>query len=309
MNLKRIDAYPLGGKTGGVTVSDTFNMVVMLDWGTENVRWSLGGEIHSMPNESPLLPGILFNDPEALTLQWRQVLRHCAAMVPWHKRIIKPKVLAPVPLGSSGVEAGGYAHVLKQEALSVILCEAPVAAAMGCGYSEENEKPVGILELGAGFSQFAVIQQCGIRISASLRRGGRDLDAALKRHLKRQFHIEPSDMELSAVKHDWNRHETLRLGGIVVERDTVRQIYAAAVTPLVEALQDTLDGLTPEMSAILKSDGIQMTGGLSQMPRLSEYLTERTGFPFHPTKNPAQAVMRGLLEMQKSRPPKLWRRA
>ena len=64
-----------------------------------------------------------------------------------------------------------------------------------------------------------------------------------------------------------------------------------------------------EMSAILKSDGIQMTGGLSQMPRLSEYLTERTGFPFHPTKNPAQAVMRGLLEMQKSRPPKLWRRA
>lgn len=290
-------------------MSDTFNMVVMLDWGTENIRWSLGGEIYSMPNESPLPPGILFNDPEALTLQWRQVLRRCADVVPWHKRIIKPKVLAPVPLGSSGVETGGYAHVLKQEALSVILCEAPVAAAVGCGYSEENEKSVGILELGTGFSQFAVIHLGGIRISASLRRGGRDLDAALKRHLKRQFHIEPPDAELSAVKHDWNRHETLRLGGISVERDMVRQIYAAALTPLVEALQDALDGLTPEMCAALKSDGIQMTGGLAQMPRLSEYLTEQTGFPFHPAKNPEQAVMRGLLEMQKSLPPKLWRRA
>lgn len=290
-------------------MSDTFNMVVMLDWGTENIRWSLSGEIYSMPNESPLPPGILFNDPARMEEQLREVFQRCMKLVPWHRRIIKPKILASVPLGISGIEASGFSHILKQTAQSVILCEAPVAAAMGCGYSEENEKPVGILELGAGFSQFAVIQQCGIRVSASLRRGGRDLDAALKRHLKRQFHIEPSDAELSAVKHDWNRHETLRLGGISVERDTVRQIYAAALTPLVEALQDALDGLTPEMTAVLKSDGIQMTGGLSQMPRLSEYLTERTGFPFHPAKNPEQAVMRGLLEMQKSLPSKLWRRA
>lgn len=281
-------------------------MIVMFDWGTENIRWSLGGEIFSMRNEFAPPSGILFNDPERMDGQRREVLYRCAQLVPWFKRMIKPKILASVPLGSSGIETIGFVQILKKESQSVILCEAPMVAAMGCEYSEDNGKPFGILELGAGFSQFAVIQQCGIRISTVIRRGGRDLDMALKRYLKRQLHSEPSYAELAAVKRDWNRHETLHLGNVSVERDTMQQIYENALTPLVEALQDALDTLTPEMTAFLKSNGILMTGGLASMPQLADFLTKQTGFPFRSAKNPEQAVMRGLLAMQKSMPPNLW---
>jgi len=288
-------------------MSDKFNMLMMLDWGTENIRWSLGGEIFSMHNEFPPPPGILFNDPERMAEQLREVIGRSRMTVPWYRRIIKPKILAAVPLGISGIETIGFHHILKQEAWKALLIEVPMAIATGCGYFCEEEKPFGILELGAGFAQFAVIQQGGIQASTSLRRGGRDLDTALKRYLKRQLHAEPSEAELAAVKHNWNRHETLRLDGVSVKRDALWQIYTAALIPLVEALQDALDSLSPKMTSALKADGIQMTGGLAKMPQLAEYLTGQTGFPFRPAKNPEQAVMRGLFKIQTDIPPKLWR--
>ncbi|MDD3155863.1 MAG: rod shape-determining protein [Victivallaceae bacterium] len=145
-----------------------FNVIVTLDWGMENIRWSLGGEIFSMQNKFAPPSGILFNNPEQMDKQHREVLSRCAQLVPWYKRLNRPKILASVPLGSSDIKTNGFVQILKKEAQSILLCEAPMAAAMGCGYSADNAKPFGILELAAGFSQFAVIQQCSIQIGAAI---------------------------------------------------------------------------------------------------------------------------------------------
>ena len=309
-----------------------FSMIVMIDWGTEQIRWSLGDEIFSMPNvaaaekkkivavgeaaeekmrtDSSLdrktpPPGILFDDPDAITAQLRELLRRCAKNVPWHNRLLKPRILASVPRGFDGIENRGFSQILKENAQGVVLCEAAMAAAIGTGYSAEIDKPYGILELGAGLSQYSMIHRCGVADSLLLRRGGRDLDAALKRHLKQKYHILPSATEIADVKTNWNCHEKYWIGDASIPREELWRVYTEALSPLCNELKDKFEAtaetdrltVNQELLEQVKTDGIVLSGGLSLMPGLTEYLSEQTAVPFRTAKNPVSAVMRGLLKI------------
>ena len=168
-------------------MSGTFGMTILIDWGTETLRWSAEDESFSMPNlavsvsnrqkvcavgneaatllrEHPefhaLVPprGILFADTEAIIAQLHEIRQQTVREKPWWKRLLLPRIFAAVPLGTTEFEAHGFSRILKQEGRSVILIEAPTAAAAGSGYRREEETLFAVLDLGAGFTQFAVLR-------------------------------------------------------------------------------------------------------------------------------------------------------
>ncbi len=309
-------------------MKERFHFTILIDWGTENIRWTLDGEIHSIPNivafskhspdpvavgeaALPVLktqpeltkvtppPGILFADADAITALLLEILARACALVPWRRRLLKPWVLASVPLGCSKLEASGFAHALKMEVQSVVLCETPMAAALGAGYVAETQTPFGILELGAGNMQFAMMKEGGLFHPVSHRRGGRDLDAALRRYLKKQYHVEATDPDLSNVKDDWNRHETHRIGGVILSRDELWSVYAGVLTPFTEDIVEEFLRMDVSLRDHLHKDGLILTGGLARMPGLPEKLSELLECPVHSAQAPENAVCRGLLALSK----------
>lgn len=313
---------------------DTFNMTVLMDWGTETLRWTAGNEDLSMPNiaVSPsqckpvcavgndaiqllkvhpeyyvLTPpaGILFDEPEVMAAQRLTMICLAGKALPWWKRLLHPKILVAVPLGTSGIESFGVRDVLKRQAQRIIFVYAPMAAAMGSGYDGYSEKAFTVLDIGAGFTQFAVIRQGGFQVSGALRIGGRDLDRALKKYLFKQYAADFPFHELREVKHTWNRHNTFSLGKLRLERDELQSVWLPHWKRVAELIDDTLTDA--ELRREVAANGVALTGGLSQMPGLPEFLAERFGMKFQIARNPAGAVLRGLQRMLTKLPPDLWK--
>jgi len=313
---------------------DTFNMIVLMDWGTETLRWTAGDEDLSMPNiaVSPsqckpvcavgndaiqllkvhpeyyvLMPpaGILFDEPDAMAAQRLTMIRLAGKALPWWKRLLHPKILVAVPLGTSGIESFGVRDVLKRQAQRIIFVYAPMAAAMGSGYDGYSEKAFAVLDIGAGFTQFAVIRQGGFQVSGALRIGGRDLDRALKKYLFKQYATDFSFNELREIKHAWNRRDTFSLGKLRLERDELQSVWLPHWERVAELIDETLTDA--ELHREVAANGVTLTGGLSQMPGLPEFLAERFGMKFQVARNPAGAVLRGLQRMLMEIPADLWR--
>ncbi len=254
-------------------MGDLFHFTILIDWGTERIRWTLDGEIDSLPNvvafskaspdpvavgeealrmlkDRPELekavppPGILFADPEAMTALFAEIMQRACLLVPWNRRLLKPKVLASVPLGTTKLETRGFCQVLKTQAQSVILCEAPMAAALGAGYGE-TDAPFGMLDIGAGTMQVAVAAQGG-------------------------------------------------LAHTVFRRDSIEGIHS-----FVEAFAKERRKMAPRILETLRRDGIRMTGGRTNVPEFVKSLSDLLEFPVHPAQTPEHAVCRGLLELAK----------
>lgn len=313
---------------------DTFNMIVLMDWGTETLRWTAGSEELTMPNiaVSPskhepvcavgndaiqllkvhpeycvLMPpaGILFDDPEAMAAQSLTMMYLAEKALPWWKRLLHPKVLAAVPLGTSGIETFGFRDVLKRQAQRILFMEAPMIAAMGSGSDGYSEKAFAVLDIGAGFTQFAVIRQGGFQVAGALRIGGRDLDRALKKYLFKQYTTDFSFNELREIKHAWNRLDTFSLGKLRLERAELQSVWLPHWERVAELIDETLTDA--KLRREVAANEVTLTGGLSQMPGLPEFLAERFGMKFQVARNPAGAVLRGLQRMLTKLPPDLWK--
>ena len=118
-------------------MSGTFGMTILIDWGTDTLRWSAEDESFSMPNlavsvsnrqkvcavgneaatllrEHPefhaLVPprGILFADTEAIIAQLHEIRQQTVREKPWWKRLLLPRIFAAVPLGTTEFEAHGF---------------------------------------------------------------------------------------------------------------------------------------------------------------------------------------------------------
>lgn len=271
-------------------MSGTFGMTILIDWGTETLRWSAEDESFSMPNlavsvsnrqkvcavgneaatllrEHPefhaLVPprGILFADTEAIIAQLHEIRQQTVREKPWWKRLLLPRIFAAVPLGTTEFEAHGFSRILKQEGRSVILIEAPTAAAAGSGYRREEETLFAVLDLGAGFTQFAVLRSGVVLASGVLRRGGRDLDTALKRYCRKQSDADPSIAEVREAKTIWNRHDSLRIGSLQLEKSELRKLWTPYWEQVAQMIEETLND--PALHREVAERGVTMVGGLS----------------------------------------------
>lgn len=314
-------------------MSGTFGMTILIDWGTDTLRWSAEDESFSMPNlavsvshrqkvcavgneaatllrEHPelhaLVPprGILFADTEAIIAQLHEIRQQTVREKPWWKRLLLPRIFAAVPLGTTEFEAHGFSRILKQEGQSVILIEAPTAAAAGCGYRPEEETPFAVLDLGAGFTQFAVLRNGVILSSGVLRRGGRDLDTALKRYCRKQSDADPSIAEVREAKTIWNRHDSLRIGSLQLEQSELRKLWTPYWEQVAQMIEETLND--PVLHREVAERGVTMVGGLSQMPGFGEFLSERLGMRFQTANNPSGAVLHGLEKLLPELSSKVW---
>lgn len=172
------------------------------------------------------------------------------------------RVLAAVAPREGLVERLAAMENAELEARSVAL---PAASLVELLPEDAGEEAVAVLALGSHLSHFAV-SRGGLRFARTLRTGG----VAIDRRLAHHYNV--SEESARAAK---EKEARLVLDTSVVSQDVVdlSSQVELGLKPLLRELGATFRALDPEN----KPKKIYLTGGLSRLPGLAEYLAVRLG--------------------------------
>jgi len=230
--------------------------------------------------------------------------------MPWHKRLLHPRVLVAVPSGITGVENRAVKDSARHAgAGAVALVDEPMASAVGVGLPVAEPSGSMIVDIGGGTTEVAVISISGIVSNKSVRMGGDTLDEVITQHLKKahQLTIGPNAAERIKIKigsvYPLKDEEEMDVKGldmvsrvpktVRVTAAEIREALQEPITSVLEAVRATLDQCPPELAADLIDRGIMLAGGGALLPGLDKLLTEETGLPVFVSEDPLSAVVNG----------------
>ena len=204
--------------------------------------------------------------------------------------------IVAVPTDITDVEKRAFFDMFYKSKLkpkSVLLCEKPIADAVGLGLNV-NE-PTGIMV-----------------VSDLLHSGGNKIDESIITYVKRKYNLVIGQKTAQSMK------ETLGSGipgntqtMVVVGRDVVSGLpiemeMSGAV--VYEAIKDNLNTICnsikmilektpPELARDIIHSGIYITGGSSQIHDLDQLFRDITGIEINTCEEPEECVVRGLLKI------------
>ena len=268
------------------------------------------GKCH--PNLSvirPMKEGVIANF-EITEEMLRYFMQEAIRKMPWHKRLLHPRVLVAVPSGITGVENRAVKDSARHAgAGAVALVDEPMASAVGVGLPVAEPSGSMIVDIGGGTTEVAVISISGIVSNKSVRMGGDTLDEVITQHLKKahQLTIGPNAAERIKIKigsvYPLKDEEEMDVKGldmvsrvpktVRVTAAEIREALQEPITSVLEAVRATLDQCPPELAADLIDRGIMLAGGGALLPGLDKLLTEETGLPVFVSEDPLSAVVNG----------------
>lgn len=231
-------------------------------------------------------------------------------------RVVMPRVVACIPGDITEVERRAVVGAISSFGVRrVLLIESTKAAAFGTGLDIMSPHGVMVADLGAGTADIAVMTLGGISVTKTIKAAGNSMDEEIIKYVRRSHGLIIGKAMAKACKEAIacvikpEQEMTFRLKG----RDAVRGLpRAVEVTSteimtaiadigvgIVSAVMDVIESTPPELLADIHSDGIMLTGGLSQLKGLRELLEKETGIRIRVAPNPSDSVVAGCFKATK----------
>ena len=223
--------------------------------------------------------------------------------------------IVAVPTDITDVEKRAFFDMFYKSKLkpkSVLLCEKPIADAVGLGLNVNEPTGIMVVDIGADTTEISVISLGGLVLSDLLHSGGNKIDESIITYVKRKYNLVIGQKTAQSMK------ETLGSGipgntqtMVVVGRDVVSGLpiemeMSGAV--VYEAIKDNLNTICnsikmilektpPELARDIIHSGIYITGGSSQIHDLDQLFRDITGIEITTCAEPEECVVRGLLKI------------
>ena len=231
-------------------------------------------------------------------------------------RVVMPRVVACIPGEITEVEKRAVVGAISSFGVRrVLLIEATKAAAFGTGLDIMGPHGVMVADLGAGTVDIAVMSLGGISVTKTIKNAGNAMDDEIIKYIRKQHNLiigkamARSCKEAIACLTPFPAERRFRIKG----RDAIRGLpRALEVTSteimsavkdigmhIVNTIIDVLEDTPPELLADIHSDGITLTGGLSQMYGLREQLELQSGIKVRAADNPQDSVVKGCFRATK----------
>jgi len=257
----------------------------------------------------PMKDGVIANF-EITEEMLRYFIQKALRAMPWHKRLLHPRVLVAVPSGITEVENRAVKDSARHAgAGEVVLVEEPMAAAVGVGLPVAEPAGNMIIDIGGGTTEVAVISLSGIVASKSVKVGGDALDSAIIQYIKKVYGLMVGVLTAEQVKikigsaYPVKDEETLDVKGldfvsrvpktVRISAAEIRTALQEPIISIIEAVRDALDKCPPDLAGDLLDRGIMLAGGGALLAGLDKLLTEETNLPVFVSDEPLNAVVRG----------------
>lgn len=225
---------------------------------------------------------------------------------------MRPRVLVAVPGCITPVEKRAvFNSTQRAGARQVFLLTRAKAAAIGVGLPVAEPVASMVCDIGGGTTEAAVMSLTDVVAARSIRTGGDEMDQAVVDYLRRHYSLriglaaaERLRIEIgSAYPLEEERAEEVcgldTISGLprkaTITSEEVREALGDPLEEIVDAIKDTLDGLSPELAADLFDRGVLLCGGGAFLSGLDRFITEQTGLPARVAPEPLLAVAKGAL--------------
>ena len=219
--------------------------------------------------------------------------------------------IVAVPTDITDVEKRAFFDMFYKSKLkpkSVLLCEKPIADAVGLGLNVNEPTGIMVVDIGADTTEISVISLGGLVLSDLLHSGGNKIDESIITYVKRKYNLVIGQKTAQSMK------ETLGSGipgntqtMVVVGRDVVSGLpieMEMSGTVVYEAIKDNLNTICnsikmilektpPELAADVADRGIVLTGGGALLRGLEELIESHTGINTMTAEDPMTCVAIG----------------
>lgn len=266
-------------------------------------RRMVGRTPDSIVSIRPVQAGVI-SDVTHSTALLRHLLRQIAG-----SRWLRPRLVLTMQTGASEVEKRALAEAaVEAGAGDVFLVEETVAAGLGAGLPVDRPTGSLVVDIGSGTADVAVLSLGGVVLSASAPLAGDHMDDAVSRYLRKEHNVLIGMPTAERVKIELGsalpgRSSSTSVVGRLLTTGTpaavtvhASEVFAAiseALAQIDHLVVSVLERTPPELLADITTRGITLTGGLSQLPGLTERLSRVTGLPVRLAEAPADAVAMG----------------
>jgi rod shape-determining protein MreB and related proteins len=229
------------------------------------------------------------------------------------RRLLRPSALVCVPGGATWVERRSLAaaiHVVRPRCI-VRLVDEPVAAAAGAGFDLAAGAGAFIVDVGGGTTEAAVVAGGHVVRAQSLRTGGNTMDEAIVRAVKAECGLLLGRNAARSLKMGLGLADSatgwMEAVGVDAARRTPRaehvpgRLVAEAIEPtvaaIVEAVQEMLSDIPPNLAEDVVRGKIRLAGGGALLPGLASRVEAATGIPALVVDDPLRCVARGAAEI------------
>ena len=230
-------------------------------------------------------------------------------------RIKNAEVVVAVPTDITDVEKRAFYEVFyksKVRPKNVLLCEKPIADAVGLGIDVNEPTGVMIVDMGADTTEISVISLGGLVLSDLLHFGGNRIDEGIISYVRKEFNLVIGQKTAKLLKENIGsglpgRTETMVIvgrdvvSGLPIEMEITADVIYEAMKSNLESICTSikmiLEKTPPELAKDIIHSGIYITGGGSQIHGLGTLFEQITNMKVNSTEAPEESAARGLVKI------------
>ena len=195
---------------------------------------------------------------------------------------------------------------------SILLCEKPIADAVGLGLDVNQPTGIMIVDMGADTTEISVISLGGLVLSELLHFGGNRLDENIITYIRNEYNLVIGQKTAKAIKETIGsglpgRTETMNIvgrdlvSGLPIEMEvTAADAYEAmkkTLESICTSIKLILERTPPELAKDIIHSGIYITGGGSQIHNLDKLFEGITNIKVNTADAPEESAVRGLVKI------------
>ncbi len=173
-----------------------------------------------------------------------------------------------------------------------------------------------IVNIGADTTEISVISSGKVILGQTLKVGGRSMDADIVKMVRRKFNLSIGEKTAESLKNNlafmingpkleqkvFGIHT---LSGLPKSEVIPSLAVSVAIIDTVDAIVESIDSIynriPPQMMNDISKEGIYLSGGVSMILNLPEYIRREIGIPLHHMEDPQNSTIRGLVEIMNNK--------
>lgn len=283
----------------------------------KNELYAYGDEAYAMYEKSPENIEVSFPITNGVIADYDHMQTMVSEFIEKHSKgkVKGSEIVVAVPTDITEVEKKAFSDLFfksKMKPKNVMLCDKPIAAAVGLGLDVNSPTGVMMVDVGADTTEISVISLGGLVLSDLLHFGGNRIDESIINHIKRKYNLLIGQKTAKVLKEELGcALEGAEGSMVVVGRDVVSGlpieleitadvVYEAIkndLNSICNSIKMILEKTPPELAKDIIYSGIYLTGGSSKISRLDELFTNITNIKVNSCEEPEECVVKGLMKI------------
>ncbi len=305
--------FKIYSKSAGKTMIEKNTIAVI----NKNQIYAFGDDAYAMYEKAPESINVVFPVVEGVIADFNLLQNMIFSFLEkkMKTRIKNAEFIVAVPTDITDVEKRAFYELFyksKSKPKTVLLCEKPIADAVGLGLDVNEPTGFMVVDMGADTTEISVISLGGLVLSDLIHFGGNKIDESIISYVRKEFNLLIGQKTAKALKENIGsglpgREDKMTivgrdvLSGLPIEMeisaDVVYEAMKANLESICNSIKLILEKTPPELARDIIRAGIYITGGGSQLHGIDKLFEDITGIKVNISDYPEESSVRGLVKI------------